>query len=477
MNFASFAFWQNFIFCLAAVFLIKLVVRNQPWAGRIDPWLLVAMSLTLFGLESPLSLGILIFVGLVTWTLLHLMARSQKRLTRGLILGLGLTVLFSPLIFFKYRHLFFEDIFDSATADLTATSAIIQGLIPLGISFYTFQLSGLVIDTAQRRLRPTSLLSVANFASFFPQVVAGPIEKQNDLMPQLQRFQFRWNTENIRAGMKWVIAGLFYKLFLADNLAEASLWIHHSFSNAWLVHLANLSFGLRIYFDFCGYSFIAVGLAQLFGVTLKFNFDAPYIRRNIQEFWRTWHQTLMVWFRDYLYIPLGGNRVAYTGLIVLFVFSVSGLWHGAGWNFVLWGLYHGILVAAFRCVKPFSEKYLPVFISWAITFALAMTSWLFFYETDMPRLWEKIQTVFNLSAYNPNVISDLRVMVDALSDVAYFFGAMGVGLAGVSVEFISKLWKKEAYAIYENLGIQILLIFAIVLGSPLSDNGFIYFSF
>ena len=270
--------------------------------------------------------------------------------------------------------------------------------IPPGISFYTFQMVGFVVDSLnQSKQHKIKFIDYLNFASFFPQVVAGPIERRSDLLPQLESWQIKLSIDNFEKGLQWGVLGFFMKFVLADNIARLVDPLLSTTDNPWLIILSTYLFGFRIYYDFAGYSFIALGIAKVLGINLTINFLAPYTAADIQDFWRRWHVTLSSWFRDYIYIPLGGSRVRWALLNLLAVFAISGLWHGAGWNFVMWGTFHGMLLVIHRLVTR--RILIPSIVGWFLTFASVMFSWIFFMNPDLSNLLLKLNTIFDLSTY------------------------------------------------------------------------------
>jgi alginate O-acetyltransferase complex protein AlgI len=284
-----------------------------------------------------------------------------------------------PLVFYKYANFMTNQV-------LSLDLDFFRGLvIPVGISFYTFQKVAFVVDTLQANKPMPRFLDYMNFAGFFPQIVAGPIERREDLLPQIEQFRFRWLPQDINDGASWIVVGLFFKCCLADNLA---LYFDPvSLINAYLIWLANVVFGLRIYYDFAGYSLIALGIARCFGIRLTLNFASPYCATSATEFWRRWHITLSQWFRDYMYIPMGGGRVPWWAFNVTLVFVGSGIWHGAGWNFVLWGAMHGAFLIMNRALG--SRLGLPAVVSWTVTMLATFIAWLSFYELRPAVLFTK----------------------------------------------------------------------------------------
>lgn len=252
------------------------------------------------------------------------------------------------LAFFKYFN-FFSESFATAMASLGwhCDMPTLNIVLPVGISFYTFQALSYSIDVYRRKLPAShSIIDVMAFISFFPQLVAGPIERATSLLPQIQKPR-HFSAATATTGMRQMLWGLFKKMIVADScgLIVDRIWTdipeHHGFA----LLLAMVLFAFQIYADFSGYSDIAIGCARLFGIKLTTNFKVPYFSRSIREFWRRWHVTLMNWFTEYVYFPLGGSRKgkARTVLNTIIVFALSGLWHGANWTFVLWGLYNALL--------------------------------------------------------------------------------------------------------------------------------------
>ena len=277
-------------------------------------------------------------------------AKARWLLAGNVILNLGI------LAVFKYYDFFVASL-SSALAPLGISLDLptLSLVLPVGISFYTFQSLSYSVDVYRRQLQPTrDAVAFFTFIAFFPQLVAGPIERASHLLPQIlspRRFRYAEAVE----GLRRILWGAFKKMVIADNCALAvnSIWADVPEASAMTLVVGMLLFTFQIYGDFSGYSDIAIGTARLFGIRLKENFRLPYFSRSMAEFWRRWHISLMTWFRDYLYIPLGGSRYGNLRLVrnTLLVFFLSGLWHGANWTFVLWGLYHGVLLVGERMLR------------------------------------------------------------------------------------------------------------------------------
>jgi D-alanyl-lipoteichoic acid acyltransferase DltB (MBOAT superfamily) len=321
--------------------------------------------------------------------------------------------------FFKYYNFFidsmaeFMGLFGYNPNDLWTLTII----LPVGISFYTFQTMSYSLDIYNRKMKPTGdLITFATFVAFFPQLVAGPIERASNLLPQLlKKREFRYS--QAIEGLRLILWGLFKKVAIADSLAPIvdDIFVnYHSYPSSTLV-LGAVLFGFQIYGDFSGYSDMAIGTAKLLGIELMSNFKFPYFSRNIAEFWRRWHISLSTWFRDYLYIPLGGSRVGTTKAIrnVLIIFLISGFWHGANWTFIFWGLFHALLfipvflgghhrkylktISLTRNVKAFLEigKVL-------VTFILVSLGWVFFRSENLGSAmiyFKRMCTNFSIGAY------------------------------------------------------------------------------
>lgn len=319
---------------LPIVFLLHSVIRNQ----RVKNALLIAASLLFYSAGSLRHLPLLLAVAAVNYLAGLLFQRGIK--CRKTVLAVTLILNLGALLAFKYF-----DFFAASANSLLNLSIPLAGLaLPIGISFFTFQGVSYAVDTYRDSQAGTrSFWELLLFISFFPQLIQGPILRFGDVAPQLR--QRTATLDDIAAGCRRFILGLSKKLLIADVLATAvdAIFAHTGTYDIRLSVLAAILYSLQLYFDFSGYSDMALGLGRMFGFRFAENFDHPYTASTVQEFWRRWHISLSSWFRDYLYIPLGGNRKgkARTCLNVLIVFLLTGLWHGASWTFVLWGLWHG----------------------------------------------------------------------------------------------------------------------------------------
>ena len=339
--------------------------------------------------------------------------RRKKKICLVSSLVLNLAILF----LFKYYNFLSSNI--SMGLDACGLKIDIPELgfiLPVGISFYTFQALGYSIDVYRGTTKvERDFATYALFVSFFPQLVAGPIERSNNLLPQFKQ-QHRFDYEAVLSGVKLMVWGYFMKLALADR---CGIYVDAIFNNvdkhnggSYLV--ASLLFPFQIYGDFAGYSLIAIGVARVMGFRLMENFRRPYFATSVGEFWHRWHISLSTWFKDYVYIPLGGNRVGrlrnYFNLLVTFV--ISGIWHGANWTFFLWGTLHGILLCIEKALGIGKQKFTGInkFFHWAVTFVLVCLAWILFRANSLSDAMMVIKGIFtNLGVPKPEYANFIAI--------------------------------------------------------------------
>lgn len=365
---------------------------------------------------------LIVFTTVVSFVSGIVISRAQKKSTKKLFLVLTLTVCLGVLFFYKY----FNFLSTSVTGIINALGGNVKDftldlILPVGISFYTFQTLSYVIDV-YRGTTPveTHFGYYALYVSFFPQLVAGPIERPENLLPQLKA-EHKLEAANAAGGLRKMILGYFKKVVVADLFATYVVNVYSDVGNAngFTVLVATVLFAVQIYCDFSGYTDIAIGCAEIMGIKLMQNFNRPYTAKSIKEFWGRWHISLSSWFKDYIYIPLGGNRVSRfrNCLNIMIVFLVSGLWHGAAWTFVVWGVLHGLyqVIGKFT-FRPRNKMWEKIGISpdgklvGAIrtfnTFMLAAFAWIFFRANSFADLKVLLTKLFTDWSFSPSFFID-----------------------------------------------------------------------
>lgn len=415
-------------------FLFLSIVFAAYWAlngkTRWQNLLLLAASYVFYGWWDWRFLGLIIFTTLSSWACALGMRGVEKGVERKWLNGVNIVVNLGILALFKYYDFFAESLNEALSGlGFTASWPLLHLVLPVGISFYTFQSLSYTIDVRRGNLRPTrNLISYATYIAFFPQLVAGPIERATRLLPQFENRRSFSNQESTE-GCRLMLWGFFKKIVIADNCAITveQIFGHYGELGTLTLLFGAMLFAFQIYADFSGYSDIAIGTARLFGIHLSPNFDQPYTATNIPDFWRRWHISLTSWFRDYVYIPLGGSRVSRIRTFVntLIVFGLSGLWHGANWTFVAWGCYHGALFFPYNMrwigkkrverelkgvenLKRWGER--------GVTFLLVCIGWVLFRADSLQMagdyLWRIVSTLdFSLPPYSKSIVVYIALML------------------------------------------------------------------
>lgn len=480
------------------------------WAYFASPirmrWAVVLVSSYAFYMWWRPEYAILILAStLVDYYAAIAMSHTSTIARRRVFLALSLTSNLGLLFTFKYLGW--------ATTELRQLLHILNSpaevpsldlLLPVGISFYTFQTLSYTIDVYRGHLEPERHLGrFAVFVSFWPQLVAGPIERATHLIPQL-RMSHQWSTQRSIDGCRQIAWGMFKKVVVADRIAlyVDAVYADPTHQGGWALLAATYLFAVQIYADFSGYSDIAIGSAKIMGIDLMENFRRPYFSRSIGEFWRRWHISLSTWFRDYVYIPLGGNRVNrlrwYTNLVIVFV--VSGIWHGANWTFVVWGTLHGIYLIIEilfpsmypdlhgNSVKVQIIRALSTGMRCFVTFHLVVVAWVFFRAANVTDAWfilarlhesmpEMLSAVANLdiaSIYRQTVVPsgmalyDFGLCIGGLVVLLSVDAAKECGIEPNTSTFRGRLW---AYAAMDSL------VLATILFGAFGEQSFLYFQF
>jgi alginate O-acetyltransferase complex protein AlgI len=485
LNYSDFSFWWVLLLFSIPFFTIRCIGKSlNLWRGIFDAIGLAAMSLILFSNASRSSFIIFAFEVVFNYLMVVLMLRRQgwqAKLIATLVIGVDIAI----LAYFKYFIFVVEDVIGLLINIPPNWQQVlpfsIQDKIPPGVSFYTFQMVSFVVDSLMaRKKKSIKFIDYINFVSFFPQIVAGPIERRIDFFPQIEAFRFKFTPENFELGLRWLSLGFFMKFVLAENLAPYISLTEAN--NAWTIWFQAFLFTLRIYFDFAGYSFIAVGLAWFLGVKLAINFLAPYTSVSINEFWQRWHITLSTWFRDYVFIPLMGRNKQWAAFYLFITFTLSGFWHGAAWNFIIWGAYHGALLLVLRYVgRPFHRwmsQYVskPQFISWGLTFASVTLGCLFFMDTDTHRLLLKLKTIAIPWNYSLSNLGSLFSSYSVNEGTALIF-ILALAIAVLVLEHIAVWQKKFEYELLLSPWVSRILLGLTILLAANTPSKFIYFEF
>lgn len=381
-----------FIFLPLVVVLYFFVNKYSHTFGKV---ILLAASLVYYALIGMRGFAALIVSILANYFISALLTETVTRnLYRKILLALGIIIDIGALMYCKYL-LYFETLFNKYTGSNLTFTAIV---LPLGISYFTFSQIAYLVDTYRDKNAKASLLDYALFVAFFPKVTVGPIALSGEMIPQFNDEKLKTvNYDNMAKGMYGFVLGLSKKLILADNIG---IFVDFAYSNISTLgstnaFLAIVLYSFQIYFDFSGYCDMALGIAKMLNMDIPDNFDAPYRSLSIAEFWKRWHITLTRFFRNYLYIPLGGNRKGKlrTYLNTMIIFVVSGLWHGAATNFILWGAIHGIGSIVSKVIKPFMEK-VPKAVRWFLTFAFVSLAWVYFRAPDLKSANDMLSELF-----------------------------------------------------------------------------------
>ena len=440
--------------------------------------LLLAASYVFYGWAAPKYLWLLIFYTALTYAAGIGMDRSAGARSRKAFLLFGLAVNLGVLGYFKYFGFFAGEATRALAAlGFTVHPVTLQIFLPIGVSFFTFQSIAYLVDVYRGKARAVrDIVAFAVFKAFFPQLVAGPIERAQHMMPQIERPR-RITAEDLLQGLFWILLGFFLKSVIADRVASYADYHFTVLDGPYRGPLATFTaawaFGLQIYGDFAGYSTIALGTARLMGFRLERNFLGPYLASNIQEFWRCWHVTLSSWLRDYLYVPLGGSRRGtvrtYANLIA--TMGLGGLWHGASWNFVLWGLYHGCGLAIHRAAAPRLAG-LPEALrrvgGWAATLVFVTFGWVLFRVASLAEFSDFMRRMLTPG---PITARDLQ----AAFVVAAFFAIV------LLVQWAEERQAEGARLVHRlqwpsRLGLMTALAVS-VFAVGFSDHRFIYFQF
>ena len=466
-------------FCL---FLPIVVVTYYLLPFRLRWMLLLAASYFFYMCWNPYYVILILLSTAVDYWAGLKMGACEKKESKKKYLILSILTNLGLLLYFKYFNFFagsLNEIF--LASEMNARVPLFDILLPVGISFYTFQTLSYSFDVYRdKRKAETHFGIFALYVAFFPQLIAGPIERSTTLIPQLKN-RIKLIPENLMAGSGLIIFGLFKKVVIADRLA---VYVDFIYSAPDVVlpgtmAVATFFFAFQIYCDFSGYSDIAIGTAKLLGIDLMENFRRPYFSRNLSDFWSRWHISLSTWFRDYVYIPLGGSQVSMfrTSVNIMIVFAVSGLWHGANWTFVIWGLLHGSFLLGFKFISKWkfirlsSEKLgsLHVVFSIFFTFIFICVTWVFFRADSVSQALTVLGKLTQVADFNPNFEKH---------SIIGLCGLFVLVLVEIKQEYFSDKWyfltnenSTFRYVVY-----PIMIVLILSLG-VFDGSQFIYFQF
>lgn len=480
------------------VFLILTVSLFWLLRGRFRLWMLVIMSCVFYGFWHWEYLAVMFVSALTdyfTSLAIYKTPKSQKK-KRRYLLFITLIVNLGLLVYFKYLY-FFTDNSNTLLGLIGSEYRIplIHVLLPFGISFYTFETISYTLDVYRGLLKPEKdFVKYALFITFFPKLVAGPIQRAAELLPQFSH-TIKFKREFIETGVVRILYGLFLKVVLADNISpfvDEGFGMDPATLSALDVWTLAFLFGIQIYLDFSAYSHIALGAAKLMSIDIPENFNFPYFASSFKGFWKRWHISLSAWIRDYLYLPLSGVKVRKTtatggigeslelkptkfdmnkGLFL--TWAIMGLWHGANWTFVFWGLYHATAVFLERMLKPFRDKVkifnLPI-IGWCITIPLAMLSWIPFRAVDLTHSFTMMGKVLSPAAYTSIGMRENIYLITALMFLLITAAAL---IENIRVK--ETPLAKVATKIYNVAKFTMIIILIFTFLRPISQ--FIYFQF
>ena len=476
----------DFAIFLPVVFVLYWFVFKNSL--KYQNLLIVAASYVFYGWWDWRFLGLIIFSTVLDFFIGKSLEKAKLEINRKLLLYTSITVNLGFLGIFKYFDFFvsnFIDAFSLFGVELSAGSLNI--ILPVGISFYTFQTLSYSIDVYRRKLKHTDdFIAFSAFVCFFPQLVAGPIERATNLLPQFLKAR-KFNYDQAADGMRQILWGLFKKVVVADNCA---VFVNAIFDNpdplsGSTLFMGAVLFAFQIYCDFSGYSDIAIGTSRLFNINLKQNFATPYFSRNIGEFWRRWHISLSTWFRDYLYIPLGGSQGGTWNKIrnVFVIFIVSGLWHGASWNFIVWGGLNALYFLPLMLTKNNRNHLNTVaegslfptykeFLSIGLTFFLTVIAWVFFRADTLTEAVHYLNLMFSSSFFTvPSFITPKAFMLYTYLLICLFIAVEWVQRDkkfGLSIENLNRPFRWVIYTI---------VIGVIITFGQFGKSEFIYFQF
>lgn len=468
-------------------YVLLLVVSSLLFFGagyRARLIVLILASLVFYAAWSVPLVSLVVLSAFVDYAAGRLLERYEGENRPGkrkLVLATSMIVNLGLLGYFKYTNFFLDSLHQAF--DLGPGAGVLDIVLPPGISFYTFQTMSYTIDVYRGQIKPTSsFLRFFLYVSFFPQLIAGPIERAGHLLVQFdQAATRRFQVDNLVSGAQMIVFGMFKKVVIADHCGRLAdrIWADPGIYDGWSALIATYAFTLQIYCDFSAYSEIARGSARIFGIDLMRNFDQPYLTQNISDFWRRWHISLSNWFRDYVYIPLGGNRkgTARTLANLTITMFLSGLWHGAAWTFVLWGLYHGLLLLLHTQIGARLRAKLPDrawvrFGSWLLCFHLVAFGWILFRAKGLDQFAIVVRSIGH-DFFAGLFFGGPGPSVQQVGFIAAMFGFIGLSAIERRYRLLDKIWASSLASV---VFAAVLIVAMMLLGLP-DGPAFIYFQF
>lgn len=460
---------------LILVFFLYWFIFNKKI--RLQNFFIIMASYVFYGWWDWRFLFLLFFTSFIDYAVGYYLGKRENTKTRKRLLAISLISNLGVLGIFKYYDFFVQSF--TQAFQLTGSSAALHIILPVGISFYTFQSLSYTIDVYRKNVEPCKdVITFLAFISFFPQLVAGPIERAKHMLPQFMHKR-EFSYEEAITGLRQMLWGFFKKIVIADN---AALFVNQVFNapdnyHGFNIIIASFFFAIQIYCDFSGYSDIAIGTARLFGFELRKNFNAPYFSASPKEFWHRWHMSLSTWFRDYVYIPLGGSRKGDWNTIknLMISFLVSGLWHGANFTFIIWGFLHGAAVS----LQTFFEQKgwrIRIYKGLAIllTFLFTSFAWIFFRAENLHDAGTLIAGIFhNYGPHEMNILSEFPSAWNGLSLSLVLFILLEVCIQQLRIRTtFFKIPIAARCALY-----YVMIIWILFYGALNAPPSFIYFQF
>lgn len=480
MIFNSFQFvWLFPIIFIGYYLLSSLLSKNLPERQRkTNNALLLIVSYGLYAQTNAAYTLILLGVTFVTYFFAMLIERSENDRPKKLLIVCGSLLALLPLLVFKYYNFIITS--SNELLESIHCATVLPGLnwaVPIGISFFTFQAVGYLMDVYYQRIKAErNWWDYMLFVSFFPQIMSGPISKAKDLLPQIKSYR-RFDETMATQGLKWFVWGLFLKVMMADRLGMYvdKVLDNYMFNSGTSCLLAAIYYSFQIYGDFAGYSFMALGVGKLMGFNLINNFQRPYLSTSITDFWRRWHISLSTWLKDYVYIPSGGSRCSKTRNYwnIFMTFLVSGIWHGANWTFVFWGILHGVfqIIEKMFGWQKVSTTNLPVRIGRIfLTFTLVTIAWIFFRQPSMGDAFGVIERI---------VTDHGALFKPSNKDVVFSLLSIGiVACVDLTREFMPKRFYQSTQAPTAiRWCVYWALLLLVLLSGVFDSSQFIYVSF